>query len=664
MTFVPDSSGWMPHGVCYLWDARLVGLHAVSDTLIAGAYFTIPFTLVHFIRRRRDLPFSWMFVCFGVFILACGLTHALAVYNIWVPTWWLSGEVKAVTALASVPTAVLLARLVPQALALPSPAALREAHADLERRVEARAAELQSSEARLRAFLDNAPAIASLKDLDGRFLLANRGLETVVRRDRGAIEGLRDIDLFPAAAAAVFRGNDDAVAASGDAREFEEMVPQPDGDHLYSSVKFPLRGPGGRIVAVGAISTDITARRRTELQLHETERQLAQAQRLEAVGRLAGGVAHDFNNLLTVITGLSGMVAARLGDSQPALREDVEEIQRAGERAAQLTSQLLAFSRRQVLRPELLNLNVVVRHLDRIVGRVIGEDVRVVLALAPEIGMVRADRGQLEQVVMNLVVNARDAMPAGGTLTIETQNVELDATFANERLALRPGAYVMLAVSDTGVGMDAITQAHIFEPFFTTKDPGKGTGLGLSTVYGIVEQSGGTIYVYSEPGRGSAFKVYLPRVHGDAAAPAESAAQPSGAGERSPAGGRILLVEDEPRVRHFTARVLREAGYDVVEAANAEEALALAATGLSTFQLLITDVVLPGQHGPALAEALTERVPDLAVLFVSGYTDAVARQAIATGRRAFLEKPFSPQSLLARVRQALHPSGNGLGTGS
>ena len=381
----------------------------------------------------------------------------------------------------------------------------------------------------------------------------------------------------------------------------------------------------------------------------ELEERFRQSQKMEAVGRLAGGVAHDFNNLLTVILGYDDVLLHGLEPGP--LREAAQEVRQAGERAAALTRQLLAFSRKQTLVPEVLDLGDVVSGLSTMVERLIGEDIKVSVVVSPNVGRVKADRGQLEQVVMNLAVNARDAMPKGGSLIFELQNVELDDAYAATHAEVEPGPYVLLAISDTGTGMDAETQKRIFEPFFTTKEAGKGTGLGLSTVYGIVHQSGGSIDVYSELGRGTTFKVYLPRFAGDAAVPrADSGLHPTLATESE----TVLVVEDEAAIRQLTKLILQKAGYTVLLAESPVAAERIAGSHPGPIHLLLTDVVMPGMRGPELAERLIRLRPDLRVLFMSGYTDdAIVHHGFLDAGREFLQKPFTPNVLLRKVREVL-----------
>jgi two-component system cell cycle sensor histidine kinase/response regulator CckA len=387
---------------------------------------------------------------------------------------------------------------------------------------------------------------------------------------------------------------------------------------------------------------DISARK-------QLEAQFLQSQKMEAVGRLAGGIAHDFNNLLTAITGYAELLLGDLDQVDPR-RGDVAEIQKAADRAATLTRQLLAFSRKQILAPQVLDLNTVVASMDKLLQRLIGEDIDMVTILDPALGRVKADPGQFEQVIMNLAVNARDAMPQGGKLTIEMANVDLDVQYTRQHLAVPPGSYVMLAVSDTGCGMDPETQSHLFEPFFTTKDAGKGTGLGLSTVYGIITQSGGTIWVYSELGHGTTFKIYLPRVEAEVDrvdlynpvtdTPTESAT--------------ILLVEDESMVRTLTRRILDQHGYIVLEAPRGADAIAIAAQHDGPIHVLLTDVVMPEMSGHTLSEQLAALRPGIQVIYISGYTDgAIVRHGVLAADAIFLQKPFTPNDLVRKVCQVL-----------
>lgn len=401
---------------------------------------------------------------------------------------------------------------------------------------------------------------------------------------------------------------------------------------------------GGRKAAL-AVLMDVTGRR-------QLEEQLRQSQKMEAVGMLAGGVAHDFNNLLTIIAGYTQLILNNLGPHDPN-RHSAEQIMKAGERAAALTRQLLAFSRRQVLQPKVLDLNVLVKSLTAMLQRLIGEDIDLRLLPGADLGRVSADPGQLEQVIMNLVVNARDAMPKGGVLTIETRNVEFDEQYAAGHLNVKPGPHVLLAVSDTGQGMDEATRERLFEPFFTTKTVGKGTGLGLSTVFGIVRQSGGSVEVYSEPTRGTSVKVYLPRMDQPISIEIEEAKRKVARGTET-----ILLVEDDEMVRNLVRETLEREGYQLLDAAEPVAALRIAGNYKGTIQLLITDVVMPKNSGRDLAEQLIRQRPDLKVLYMSGYADnTIVGSGLLEQEVAFLQKPFTPGALAQKVREVLEGNG-------
>jgi PAS domain S-box-containing protein len=402
-----------------------------------------------------------------------------------------------------------------------------------------------------------------------------------------------------------------------------------------------------RLVRLYGAAQDIT-------RLKHLEQQLVHAQKMEAIGRLAGGVAHDFNNILTVILGTANMMIEGLDHTHP-LHYEAEQILQAAERATRLTRQLLAFSRQQMLQPQLLNPNSLISDVEHMLHRLIGEDIQLITSLAPDLGAMRADPGQLEQVILNLVVNARDAMPDGGTLVIETANVELDATYPREHVGAESGPYVMLAVSDTGCGMDAATQAHIFEPFFTTKGPGKGTGLGLASVHGVVTQSNGHIWVYSEVGHGTTFKIYLPRI----AEIDERAASSSTAAELPRGSGTILLVEDEEQVRVMATRMLRELGYHVLEATDGLSALEIISQHPDIIDLLLTDVIMPGGlSGCQVAEQILAQRPAVRVLYMSGYTDSIlAQHQLIAPHQMLLQKPWrrlSGRSYIGSASMIIH----------
>ena len=423
-----------------------------------------------------------------------------------------------------------------------------------------------------------------------------------------------------------------------------ELINRRKDGSLYSEQMSiaPVRSAGGEVTYFIATKQDVTEHKKLE-------QQLIQAQKMEAVGRLAGGVAHDFNNLLTIINGYAQLLIEPISPQDPR-RGHLKEILTAGERAASLTRQLLAFSRRQVLEPRVLNLNSVLADVAKMLRRLIGEDVELVATLKPDLGRVKVDPGQIEQVIMNLAVNARDAMPQGGKLFVETSNVEIDANYARSHSPMMPGKYVMVAVSDTGCGMDLETQAHLFEPFFTTKEKGHGTGLGLATVYGIVKQSGGFIWVYSAPGHGSTFKIYLPFIE-EALPTAEPAEAPA---ELAKGSETVLVVEDEQGVRSLVCEALASHGYKVLEAAGAASALEISEKYTEPIHLLLTDVVMPQTGGKELAKGFSTLHPETKVLYMSGYTDdAIVRHGILEGGTSFLQKPFQPKALLLKIREVL-----------
>ena len=565
--------------------------------------------------------------------------------------------------------------------------AVRSRTVALEELVEARTRDLSKQHAFLQQILDINPNFIFAKDREGRYTLVNRALAEFFRSTPQKLVGLRDEALgVKLSEVAAFRRDDREVLDT--AREKfipEEPVTDTEGRlHWFETLKRPILGEHGRADQVLGVASDITMRKLAEEQLsqyrehlerevadrtseltranaqlrHEIaererlEEQLRQAQKMEAVGTLSGGIAHDFNNLLTIIKGYALMVLARV-QAERDLLDYVRRIDEATERAASLISQLLAFSRRQVLQPKVLNLNSVLLNLNRMLERLVGEDIERVVRPAADLESIKADPGQLEQVIMNLVVNARDAMPHGGRLTIETANVDLDEAYARDHVDVRPGRYAMLAVADTGIGMDGETLAHIFEPFFTTKERGRGTGLGLSTVYGIVRQSEGHIWVSTQPQRGTTFKVYFPAVTEAAQIVAEPEILPA----YQQGSGTILLVEDDHEVRELVASILVTAGYKVLSAETGITALSICDTHPGSIELLITDVVMPGLSGRQLANLVIAKRSNIKVLYMSGYTtDAIVHHGVLDPGTFFLQKPFTPTSLTAKVLDVLTSS--------
>ena len=505
---------------------------------------------------------------------------------------------------------------------------------------------LRTQERFLRQVIDANPSLIFVKDWDGRFTLANQAVADIYGSTVDGLIGKGDAAFNPNREEVDHFLRDDREVMTSQRPKFipEESVTdvRRGVTRWFQTVKVPLAAGDGGARHVLGVATEITDRKSLEVQL-------MQAQKMEAIGRLAGGLAHDFNNLLTAILGSAELLSDVIGSGDPG-REDVDAVKQAARRAAELTRQLLAFSRQQILAPQVLDPNALIADLERMLRRLIGEDIALRSSLVPGVGAVRADPGQLEQVLVNLVVNARDAMPQGGKLTLETANVDLDAVHVREHPVMMPGPYVMLAVSDTGSGMDAATKSHLFEPFFTTKERGKGTGLGLSTAYGIVKQSGGYIWAYSELGHGTTFKIYLPRVD----APAETLA-PAPERTTTPGGTETLLVvEDQSEVRRLTHKVLAARGYRVLVAGDGPEALRVAAAETATIHLLVTDVVMPAMSGRELAIALAAVRPELKVLYLSGYADeSIVHHGVLERGLAFLQKPFTPDVLAAKVRAVL-----------
>jgi two-component system cell cycle sensor histidine kinase/response regulator CckA len=499
---------------------------------------------------------------------------------------------------------------------------------------------VRESEARLRVLVEQLPAVLWTVDRNLRFTSALGAGFVRLKIKPDTLLGMSLLDYFETTDQTFLPIAAHRRAVAGEPMTFH--VEWKSGS--YACHVEPLRDSDGQVSGAICMSLDVTDRK-------QLEEQLRQAQKMEAVGRLAGGIAHDFNNLLMVIQGYSDLLVERLPGGDP-LRRNAEQIQMASQRASSLTRQLLAFSRKQMLAPKILNVQSVVAEMEKILRRLIGEDIHLETSSAPDLGLVKADRSQIEQVILNLAVNARDAMPQGGRLTIETANVELDSSYSHPPAVLSPGRYVMLAVTDNGCGMDAETQAHVFEPFFTTKEKGKGTGLGLATVYGVVKQSGGYVWVYSEPGRGTSFKIYLPSLE-ETAVPAvrdgKSEMQIPQRGSET-----ILLVEDEKGVRELAREYLASSGYTVIEAEDGHTALELAAMHVGQIHLLLTDVVMPGISGRELAERVSQIRPGIKIIYMSGYTDqAVVHQGILQNDAVLLQKPFTLMTLAGKLREML-----------
>jgi len=511
---------------------------------------------------------------------------------------------------------------------------------DVTERKRAEAA-LRESEERYRDLVENAHDIIYSHDLEGNYTSMNKAGEEITGYTLEEALKLKMSDTVAPECLPKVQQMMKRKLAGERVTAYDIEIIAKDGRRVPVEVNTKYVYQNGVAAGVQGIARDVTERK-------QLEDQLRQSQKMEAIGQLAGGVAHDFNNLLTAINGYSSLALQRINPENP-IKSYLEEIKKAGDRAANLTRQLLAFGRKQILQPVPLNLNDIVSDMNKMLRRLIGEDIDLTASLNPKLKAIKADPGQIEQVLVNLVVNARDAMPSGGHLTIETMTVELDSEYTGKRLGVVPGRYVMLAVSDTGTGMNEETKARIFDPFFTTKEKGKGTGLGLSTVYGIVKQSGGNIWVYSEEGRGTTFKVYLPQLE-----TAETVESLQVETEIMPGSETILLLEDEDMVRNLARQILEGAGYKVVEVSRGEEAIKRFAAEDGSIDLLLTDVVMPEMSGKEVADRVCELSPSLKVLFMSGYTDeAIVHHGVLDSNVQFIQKPFTPAALTTKVRQVL-----------
>jgi PAS domain S-box-containing protein len=574
---------------------------------------------------------------------AVGALRTLAATDLDVPFIIVSGTIGEETAVAALHAGAgdfllkgKLARLIPAIERGLRNRRDRDAHREAQRA-------LLLSEQRYRQIVETTNEGVWLVDPGGKVTFVNRRVVDLLGHPEHEILGTKLTDLLSESARAPFERE---LARRGDvtSTQIETRFRRHDGSELWVLLEVTSRrGSSNRDEGALLMMRDVSQRK-------GLEDQLRQAQKMEAIGRLAGGVAHDFNNLLSVILSLSSMIVSSLKPGDP-IRSDLEEVRRAGERAADLTRQLLAFSRQQVLEPRTIDLNQIIVGMDKMLRRLLGEEVELSLLTAHRLGYVNADAGQIEQILMNLLVNARDAMPLGGKVAIETGNVHLDAAYAATHHEVVPGDYVMLAVTDTGTGMDAATQAHIFEPFFTTKEQGKGTGLGLSTVLGIVKQSGGHVWLYSEPGKGTTFKIYLPRIDAEPEAARRATAPPPTLHGRE----TVLVVEDEDQVRAVTRAILRRYGYNVLEAQNGGEAFLICEKYPAKIHLLLTDVVMPRMSGRELAERLAPMRPEMRVLYVSGYTEnSVVHHGVLDAGVAFLQKPITPEALGRKVRDVLN----------
>jgi PAS domain S-box-containing protein len=616
------------HSAAYAGSIRLFTFWISTITISAVLFFAIRL----YLRKRNTVI---LFFSLGLYLYALSILGETGAPE-WSLLWWFSEGMGLISVFA-IAYGILEARRVRDRLDLIKTLAARSDELQKSHR------DLMESEIRYRSLVNNSPyGIFRLND-SRRFDAVNPALFELLGYDSG--QPLMELescgDLFKNAHE--YDGLMSELQRTGSVQE-DVLWKKKDGHAL--KVRLLVRrfaAEDMRHSSYEGMVEDLSAQ-------SSLEDQLRQSQKMEAVGRLAGGMAHDFNNLLTVISGYTGMLIDTLSESDPR-RKDAERVKHASERAASLTRQLLAFSRKQVLTPAIIHLNMVVADLSRMLPRLIGEDIDLAFVPGEQLAFIYADRGQVEQVLMNLVVNARDAMPEGGKITIETKNERLEAKYARQRRGVIPGEYVMLAVTDTGCGMDAATQARIFEPFFTTKEEGKGTGLGLATVYGIVKQSDGHISVYSEPGQGTTFKVYFPAT--SVARKTENEALP---GSHEAHGETILVVEDETDVRNMIVRALGRRNYRLLEAANGEEAVKLVKQHNNHVDLMITDIIMPGMRGTEAAQRIVSMVPEMKVLYMSGYTDnAMFHQKLLDAGTLFIQKPFTLAGLEEKVRQALEP---------
>ena len=655
-----DSSALSPHGICLLWEPELIWLHVISDALIALAYFSIPFALAIFVSKRRDLKFGWVYWSFGIFIMACGLTHVLSIYTLWVPIYGIEGLVKAATAAASIFTAAMLWPLLPKLLTIPSPFELREARAALEeeenksreseqllRQFRQSQQALRESMARLTAVVETAVDGFILIDSHGRILLFNPACERLFgyRADEVFHENVKI--LMPQSYSL---HHDDYVKnflqtgerkIIGIGREVTGL--RKDGSTFPMDLSVGEAKQDGESIFVGIVH-DLTERKLTE-------QQLQQAQKMEMVGQLSGGIAHDFNNLLTVIVGNAEHLSGQLKSRQD-LQQFASEICQAGERGAELTQRLLAFSRRQMLQPVAIDCHELLDSMRKLLRRTLRENIEIRTDFTSEAVVAFADRAQLESALLNLALNAQDAMAAGGHLTLGTGVVSLDAQDQRLHPEIKSGAYAMIAVTDDGAGMTPEVAARAFEPFYTTKDVGKGSGLGLSMVFGFARQSNGHVSIYSEQGLGTTVRLYLPRVTTGAqacSAPDEDKSMPRGS-------ETILVAEDDPFVRSSVILRIESLGYTVVAAVNGSDAL-VKLRAHPDLDMLFTDIVMPGMSGWELADLAHQIRPDIPVVFTSGYAmEALVEQGRAPPRSIILTKPYRKIELARRLREALTAS--------
>jgi PAS domain S-box-containing protein len=639
-----DPSGLTPHGFCLLWQPGLIWTYALSDLAIGISYFTIPLALAIVARRRRDLLFRPLFLLFAAFILLCGCTHFLDVLTLWHAAYGVEAVVKVATALVSAVTAVLLWRLLPEALALPSPEQLRIVNAAL-----------RESEARHRTGFENSPVPLHTLDSGGTIRAVSKSWLSLLGYAEDEVIG-RHIQDFAAPNAPLWVG--EAIAtlkAEGQIRDMPRRLRRRDGALVDVLISARLEARDA-FAAIVCVTIDITDRKRTEAALHASEERLRHAQKIEAVGQLTGGIAHDFNNTLQGIGGCLELTERRIAQGRGAeASRYIAAARQSVERAAALTQRMLAFARRQALQPVVVRPETLVRGMEELLRSTLGPAILIDARLDDSMWLALCDANQLESALLNLTINARDAMPAGGRLTIAIADRPLTEADVLDETEAKPGDYVELAISDTGTGMAADVAERVFEPFFTTKPIGQGTGLGLSQIYGFVQQSGGFVRLESAPGEGTTIRLYLPR-HDQPPAPASAAAiPPPPVGDRGvhPAGRgrRVLVVDDESDVRSVIVEVLKDLGCIVTEASDGPGGLVALRTAWAgtRFDMLVSDVGLPGLTGRQLAEAAREMDAALPILLVTGYGEAALLDADRPSGVELLRKPFAIDAFAARI---------------